>query len=88
MIFEGTPGSTLDPTKVTREQIAYTKSVIAGAGISVSAFQATANHIDPDSERRARANDYFVKLITGDSKISRRSMHPEPYRHRNCVKPL
>lgn len=63
MILAGTPGSTIDARKVTDEQLEKIKSTIAKSGVSVSAFQATQNHIDPDPEKRARDIEYFTKLI-------------------------
>lgn len=63
MILAGTRGSTLDANKITPEQIENVKRTLSRAGLSVSAFQASQNHIDPDLERRTRNNDYFVKLI-------------------------
>jgi sugar phosphate isomerase/epimerase len=63
MILAGTRGSTLDAGSISDEQIEHVKSAIAQSGLTVSAFQATQNHIDPDPDKRARDNDYFVKLI-------------------------
>lgn len=63
MIFEGTPGSTMNPGKLNDSQIEAIKTNIQQSGLTVSAFQSTANHIDPDPAKRAQANDYFVKLI-------------------------
>jgi sugar phosphate isomerase/epimerase len=63
MILAGTPGSTLDATKVTDAQLEKVKRTLTQAGISVSAFQATQNHINPDLAKRAEENDYFVRLI-------------------------
>lgn len=63
MILEATPRSTLDAASVTDEAAQKAHATIAEAGISVSAFQATQNHISPEPDRRARENDYFVKVI-------------------------
>jgi sugar phosphate isomerase/epimerase len=63
MILEGTPGSSMNPTKLNDQQIAAVKRTLEANGMRVSAFQATQNHIAPDLERRKRDNDYFVQLI-------------------------
>jgi sugar phosphate isomerase/epimerase len=55
--------STLDPTKVTDLQIQSALQTIQSAGIHVSAFQCSWNHIQPDPARRKQDNDYFVEVI-------------------------
>ena len=59
----GVGRSSLDPNTVTDEKIEKVKATLAKNEMHVSAFQATQNHINPDADRRARENDYFVKVI-------------------------
>ncbi|MGA2598169.1 MAG: sugar phosphate isomerase/epimerase [Bryobacteraceae bacterium] len=63
MILEGGPGSSMDASKLDDRQIAAVKQTLDGAGLHVSAFQATLNHIAPNPDRRKRDNAYFVQLI-------------------------
>jgi sugar phosphate isomerase/epimerase len=63
MILEATPRSTLNAASVTDDAAHKARATIADAGLSVSAFQATQNHIAPESERRAHDSEYFVKVI-------------------------
>ncbi len=63
MILGVSRNSTLDPEKITGEQVEQVRATIRKAGISVSAFQSTQNHIAADPVRRARDNDFFVKVI-------------------------
>jgi sugar phosphate isomerase/epimerase len=63
MVLQATPRTPLDATAVTDELVDKVKSAVQRAGIKVSALQVSQNHIEPDSGRRARANDYFVKAI-------------------------
>jgi sugar phosphate isomerase/epimerase len=63
MILGSSPRSTLDATSITDSQIQEVKSTLTKAGMHVSAFQITMNHIDGNPERRARQNTYFVKAI-------------------------
>src|SRR5229473_2001548 len=63
MILGATRNSTMDPEKITGEQVEQVRAAIRKAGISVSAFQSTQNHIAADPTRRARDNDFFVKVI-------------------------
>ena len=63
MILEGTTGSTMNPEKLTDDQVQKVKQTLAEHGMHVSAFQATQNHINPDLDRRKRENAYFVKVI-------------------------
>ncbi len=45
------------------------KKDLAEVGIGVSAFQMSANHIDPDPQKRAQINDHFVKGIEAAGKL-------------------
>jgi sugar phosphate isomerase/epimerase len=63
MILGSSPRSTLDAASMTDSQIQEVKSTLTNAGMHVSAFQITMNHIDSNPERRARQNAYFVKAI-------------------------
>lgn len=63
MILGSSPRSTLDAASMTDSQIQDVKSTLTKAGMHVSAFQITVNHIDADPERRARGTAYFVKAI-------------------------
>lgn len=63
MILSCGPRSTLDANTITDAQIADVKNTLALKQMHVSAFQITSNHIDPNEERRARTNSYFVKAI-------------------------
>lgn len=69
MILEATPRSTLDPGTVTDQDIQKARTLIAQAGLSVSAFQATQNHIAPDPQQRSRENEYFVRVIEMAGKL-------------------
>jgi sugar phosphate isomerase/epimerase len=55
--------STLDPDTITDAQVEQVKATLAKFDMHVSAFQIDGNHIDPDPQRRARHNDFFVKAI-------------------------
>jgi sugar phosphate isomerase/epimerase len=50
-------------TKVTDAQIDEVKQTLTANGISVSAFQLTVNHIDPDPAKRAQINAAFAEAI-------------------------
>jgi sugar phosphate isomerase/epimerase len=63
MILSAGPRSTLDANTVTDAQVEQVKATLSKFEMHVSAFQIDGNHIDPDPQRRARENDYFVKAI-------------------------
>jgi sugar phosphate isomerase/epimerase len=63
MILSATQRSTLTSTDLTDREIENIKKTLSDSGMSVSAFQASQNHIAPDLDRRKKDNDYFVKLI-------------------------
>src|SRR5581483_808255 len=63
MILSAGPRSTLDANTITDAQIADVKATLAKHEMHVSAFQIDGSHIDPDPEKRARTNEYFVKAI-------------------------
>ncbi len=63
MILGSSPRSTLDARSITDQQIQSIKDTLQKAGMNVSAFQVTQNHIDPDLTKRARENEYFIKAI-------------------------
>jgi sugar phosphate isomerase/epimerase len=63
MILGSSAKSTLDASSLTDTQIQSIKDTLGKAGMNVSAFQITENHIDPDPAKRAKINDYFVKAI-------------------------
>ena len=63
MILSATPRSSLDASQVSEEQASRIREHLQQAGMHVSAFQVTQNHIAPDPEERRRLNDYFVKAI-------------------------
>ncbi len=69
MILDGGSGSTLDATKITDAQVADIKSVLEKNAMSVSAFQITVNHINPDETARKKINDYFVAAIDMAGKL-------------------
>lgn len=63
MILGSGPHSTLDANTLTDAQIAEIKNVLASHQMNVSALQVGGDSINPNLERRARSNDYFVKAI-------------------------
>ncbi len=63
LILDGGPRSSIDAERLSDSDIGNIRNVIAQAGLSVSAFQITVNHTDPDPAKRARINDYVVKAI-------------------------
>jgi sugar phosphate isomerase/epimerase len=63
MILTSGPRTTLDANTITDEAVQAAKQTLASAGVGVSAFQVTQNHIAPDPARRRAENDYFVKAI-------------------------
>jgi sugar phosphate isomerase/epimerase len=74
MILSATPRSPLDASAVHDEQAARIKAHLQQAGMHVSAFQATQNHIAPDPGTRKRENAYFVKLIELAGKMGVRNI--------------
>jgi sugar phosphate isomerase/epimerase len=63
MILNAGPRSTLDATTITDEQVQEVKATLAKHEMHVSAFQIDGSHIDPDPQKRAATNEYFVKAI-------------------------
>lgn len=63
MVLDSTARSTLNPERLTDAQIARVQQVISQAGVTVSAFQCTLNHIAPDPDTRIRQTAYFVEVI-------------------------
>lgn len=63
MILGSSRRSTLDASSMTDAQVESVKSTLQKYNMHVSAFQVTQNHIDPDPQKRAGENDYFVKAI-------------------------
>ncbi|SRR5579885_18204 len=74
MILSATPRSTLDANTVTDGQAARIQAYLREAGMHVSAFQATQNHIAPDADQRKRETDYFVKAIELAGKLGVRNI--------------
>jgi sugar phosphate isomerase/epimerase len=62
-------GTMLDPNSITDAQIQEIKSILDKNHMHVSAFQVGGNHIDPDPQRRAKANAYIVKVIETAGKL-------------------
>src|SRR5580704_13249269 len=69
MILAGTARSTINAREITNEQVQKIKEAISQSGLTVSALQASQNHIDPDAGKRAAENEYFVKLIAVAGKL-------------------
>ena len=63
MILGSSARSTLNATSMSDSQIEEVKSTLAKHQMHVSALQVGGDSINPDMERRARSNDYFVKAI-------------------------
>ncbi len=63
MILSAGMRSTLDANTITDAQVQDVKATLAKFEMHVSAFQIDGNHIDPDPQRRARENEFFVKAI-------------------------
>jgi len=63
MILGSSRRSTLDASSMTDAQVESVKSTLQKFDMHVSAFQVTQNHIDPDPQKRAQENEYFVKAI-------------------------
>ncbi len=63
MILSAGPHSTLDANAITDAQAQDVKATLAKHGMHVSAFQIDGDHINPDPQKRAASNGYFVKAI-------------------------
>ena len=63
MILGSSARSTLDASSLSDSQIEEVKSTLAKNGMHVSALQVGGDMINPDLDRRARSNGYFVKAI-------------------------
>jgi sugar phosphate isomerase/epimerase len=63
MILGAGMRSTLDANTITDAQVEQAKATLTKFDMHVSAFQISGNHIDPDPQRRARQNEFFVKAI-------------------------
>ena len=63
MILGSSARSTLNAGSLTDSQIEEVKATLAKNEMHVSALQVGGDSINPDLERRARSNDYFVKAI-------------------------
>ena len=63
MILGSSARSTLDASSMTDAQIEEVKSTLQKNQMHVSALQVGGDSINPDMERRARSNQYFVKAI-------------------------
>ena len=69
MILSAGHRSTLDATNITDAQVEDVKATLSKFGMHVSALQIDGSHIDPDPQRRAQANEYFVKAIDMAGKL-------------------
>ncbi len=63
LILGGGRDSTLDADTITDAQIEEVKATVSKYGMHVSALQVSDNSIPADSEKRARDNAYFAKMI-------------------------
>jgi sugar phosphate isomerase/epimerase len=63
MILSAGKRSTLDASTITDAQIQDVKNTLQKFGMHVSAFQIDGDHINPDLQKRAQSNEYFVKAI-------------------------
>jgi len=63
MILDGGSRSTLNAASITDVQVEQLRATLQKTPMHVSAFQVTQNHIQPDPQKRARENAYFVKAI-------------------------
>jgi sugar phosphate isomerase/epimerase len=59
----------LQPDSITDEQVQEIKSTLGRYQMQASALQVDGNHIDPDPEKRAQENAYFVKVIETAGKL-------------------
>lgn len=59
----GEGNRSLDPLKITDEQIEKVKATLAAKGMHVSALQVGGSHIEADAKRREKENFAFVKAI-------------------------
>ncbi len=74
MILSAGPHTSLDATTITDSQLQEIKSTLDKFGMHVSAFQIDGSHIDPDPQKRAQTNDYFVKAIDMAGKLGVRNI--------------
>ena len=74
MILSAGPHSSLDAATITDTQLQDVKATLQKFGMHVSAFQIDGSHIDPDPEKRARTNEYFVKAIEMAGKLGVRNI--------------
>ncbi len=70
MILSGGRHSQLDAMTITDAKIEEVKQTLAKANMHVSALQIDGSHIDPNPERRAATNEYFVKAIEMAGKLN------------------
>jgi len=63
MILGSGPGASLDATTITDAEIQQVKSTLGRYQMQVSALQVGDDPINPDPERRAQSNRYFVAAI-------------------------
>src|ERR1700758_3795269 len=63
MILGAGMRSTLDANTITDSQVEQIKATLTKFDRHGSAFQIDGNHIDPDPQKRARQNEFFVKAI-------------------------
>ncbi len=74
MILSAGPHSSLDATTITDAQLQDIKATLEKSGMHVSAFQIDGSHIDPDPQKRAQTNEYFVKAIDMAGKLGVRNI--------------
>ncbi|MGH9584245.1 MAG: sugar phosphate isomerase/epimerase family protein, partial [Bryobacteraceae bacterium] len=68
-ILSPRPSTVLNPHSITDAQIQEIRSTLDKNQMHVSALQVDGNHIDPDPQRRAKENAYFVKVIETAGKL-------------------
>lgn len=61
--FNARPGTSLEPGKVTPEEIEKIKETVKRYGIYISAIGYYANPLDPDKEKRRETIDYLLKVL-------------------------
>lgn len=69
MILSPRASTVLNPNSITDEQIQEIKSILDQNHMHVSALQVDGNHIEPDPQKRAQINAYFVKVIETAGKL-------------------
>ncbi len=74
MILSAGPHSSLDAMTMTDAQVQDVKATLDKFGMHVSAFQIDGSHIDPDPQKRAQTNEYFVKAIEMAGKLGVRNI--------------